>query len=505
MSPSPARRDPVEDLRRIAFLLERTLESSYRVKAFRTAAAALAALPADDVALLASTGGLRGIKGIGDRTAAVVEQAVAGEEPEYLASLEAAAGAPLTAGDGSALRTALRGDLHLHSDWSDGGSPIDEMARTAAELGHAYAALTDHSPRLTVARGLTPDRLRRQLEVVRDVGASLVPFRLLSGIEVDVLSDGGLDQEDELLEELDVVVASVHSELRMPADAMTRRMLAAIANPHTDVLGHCTGRYVVDREFLSGRSGQTRSGKARPESQFDAERVFAACAEAGVAVTNTPGVLDAAVADLTWALILAARRRVVEGDRIVRAREWTWQWASGFLADELGGSTLGIVGFGRIGQAVARRAAGFDMRVVYAARHEHETQLAEYRPLDALLRESGVVTLRVPSTPETRPLLDARRLALLRDGACLVNTARGDVVDEEALVRELVSGRISAGLDVFAREPHVPEPLLALPNVVLTPHVGSATEQTRAAMTRLVVDNVLAAARGEALVTPVVP
>ncbi|HYY10117.1 MAG TPA: PHP domain-containing protein, partial [Kineosporiaceae bacterium] len=177
MSPSPARRDPVEDLRRIAFLLERTLESSYRVKAFRTAAAALAALPADDVALLASTGGLRGIKGIGDRTAAVVEQAVAGEEPEYLASLEAAAGAPLTAGDGSALRTALRGDLHLHSDWSDGGSSVEEMARTAAELGHEYAALTDHSPRLTVANGLTPARLRRQLDVVGKVGAALAPFR----------------------------------------------------------------------------------------------------------------------------------------------------------------------------------------------------------------------------------------------------------------------------------------------------------------------------------------
>jgi putative hydrolase len=287
-------RDPVEDLRRIAFLLERTLESSYRVKAFRTAAAALSALPPDDVALLASTGGLRGIKGIGDRTAAVVEQAVAGQEPEYLATLEASAGGPLTAGGGEDLRAALRGDLHLHSDWSDGGSPIDEMARTASELGHEYVALTDHSPRLTVARGLTPDRLRRQLDVVREVGASLAPFRLLTGIEVDVLTDGGLDQEDELLAELDVVVASVHSELRMPADAMTRRMLAAVANPHTDVLGHCTGRYVVDREFLRGRSGQTRSGKARPESQFDAERVFAACAEAGVAVevNSRPERLD---------------------------------------------------------------------------------------------------------------------------------------------------------------------------------------------------------------------
>jgi putative hydrolase len=291
--PAPPR-DPVEDLRRIAFLLERTLESSYRVKAFRTAAAALAALPPDDVALLATTGGLRGIKGIGDRTAAVVEQSVAGEEPEYLATLEASSGGPLAGAGGEDLRAALRGDLHLHSDWSDGGSPIEEMARTAAELGHEYAALTDHSPRLTVARGLTPARLRRQLDVVREVGAGAAPFRLLTGIEVDILADGGLDQEPGLLEELDVVVASVHSELRMPADAMTRRMLTAIDNPHTDVLGHCTGRYVVDREFLGGRSGQTRSGKARPESQFDAERVFAACAERGVAVevNSRPERLD---------------------------------------------------------------------------------------------------------------------------------------------------------------------------------------------------------------------
>ena len=294
MTTPDAPRDPVEDLRRIAFLLERRLESSYRVKAFRTAAAALAALPPDDLALLASTGGLRGIKGIGDRTAAVVEESVAGQVPGYLAGLEESAGGPLTTGGGAELRTALRGDLHLHSDWSDGGSPIDEMARTAAELGHAYAALTDHSPRLTVARGLTPERLRRQLDVVREVGARYAPFRLLTGIEVDVLSDGGLDQEPALLDELDVVVASVHSELRMPADAMTRRMLRAIENPHTDVLGHCTGRYVVDREFLSGRSGQTRSGKARPESQFDAERVFAACAEHGVAVevNSRPERLD---------------------------------------------------------------------------------------------------------------------------------------------------------------------------------------------------------------------
>jgi len=287
-------RDPVADLRRIAFLLERTLESSYRVKAFRTAATALAALPREDVELLASSGGLRGIKGIGERTAAVVEQSVAGQQPEYLAGLEATAGGPLAEG-GAALRAALRGDLHTHSTWSDGGSPIDEMAATAAALGHEYTALTDHSPRLTVANGLTAERLARQLDVVAEVDAGLPEFRLLTGIEVDILSGGALDQSDDLLGRLDVVVASVHSELRMPADAMTRRMLAAIENPHTDVLGHCTGRYVIDRRFDNQQlAGRTRSGKARPESQFDAERVFAACAERGVAVeiNSRPERLD---------------------------------------------------------------------------------------------------------------------------------------------------------------------------------------------------------------------
>lgn len=296
-------RDPVADLRRIAFLLERTLESSYRVKAFRTAAAALAALPPDDVVLLASSGGLRTVKGIGERTAGVVEQSVAGELPDYLAGLEASAGLPL-AETGQELRARLRGDLHTHSDWSDGGSPIEEMARTARDLGHDYTALTDHSPRLTVANGLSVPRLRRQLEVVADVNDRLAAepdggvrggFRLLTGIEVDILSDGALDQTQELLDRLDVVVASVHSELRMPADAMTRRLLAAVENPRTDVLGHCTGRYVIERRFANDNlTGRTRSGKARPESQFDAARVFAACAERGVAVeiNSRPERLD---------------------------------------------------------------------------------------------------------------------------------------------------------------------------------------------------------------------
>ena len=228
-----------------------------------------------------------------------------------------------------------------------------------------------------------------------------------------------------------------------------------------------------------------------------------ALGERGIAVTNTPGVLDAATADLTWALILAARRRVVEGDRRVRAGEWTGSWADGFLAEELTGSTLGIIGLGRIGQSVARRARGFELRVLYTQRRQAGAGLGEYRELEQLLAESDIVTIHAPLTPETRGLLDARRLALLREGSCLVNTARGEIVDEPALVAELVSGRIRAGLDVFTHEPQVPQELLSLPNVVLTPHLGSGTRQAREAMTRIVVDNILAFERGEALITPV--
>ena len=230
-----------------------------------------------------------------------------------------------------------------------------------------------------------------------------------------------------------------------------------------------------------------------------------ACAARGVAVTNTPGVLDAATADLTFALILAMRRRVVEGDRLVRAGQWRGSWSEGFLGRDVTGSTLGIVGLGRIGSAVAHRARGFALRVLYTQRRRVDTDLGEYRELDDLLRESDVVTIHAPRTPETEGLIDARRLALMCDGACIVNTARGEIVDENALVRELSSGRLHAGLDVFAHEPNVPGELVGLPNVVLTPHIGSATVETRAAMTRLVVDNILAAERGEPLLTPVTP
>ena len=264
-------RNAVDALRRVAFLLERSRQPTYRVKAYRGAADALAALPASEVARRAAEGTLTELAGVGPKTAAVAAQAAAGHVPDYLATLEAAAAAPVTAG-GAGLRAALRGDLHSHSDWSDGGSPIAEMARTARDLGHDYLVLTDHSPRLTVANGLSPDRLMRQLDVVAEVNEELAPFRLLTGIEVDILDDGSLDQTDDLLGRLDVVVASVHSKLKMDAEAMTRRMVTAVANPHTDVLGHCTGRLV---EGERGRRG---------ESVFDAELVFAACERFGVAV-----------------------------------------------------------------------------------------------------------------------------------------------------------------------------------------------------------------------------
>jgi glyoxylate reductase len=223
----------------------------------------------------------------------------------------------------------------------------------------------------------------------------------------------------------------------------------------------------------------------------------------GITVTNTPGAVDAPTADLAFALILAVRRRIVEGDRYVRAGRWGSGWAEEeLMGQDVSGATLGIVGLGGVGRAVARRARAFETRVLYAKRtrlpaEEEAARGVEHRALEDLLAESDIVTLHVPHTAETEGLIDARRLAVLRDGACLVNTARGPIVDEDALVRELVSGRIRAGLDVFVHEPHVPEQLFELPNVVLAPHLGTALASARDAMTRVLVDNLLAFERGE--------
>jgi putative hydrolase len=282
-------RDPVADLTQIAFLLEREHAPTFKVKAFRRAAEALAALDPEELERRVTAGTLTDLPGIGDTTAAAVAESAAGAVPGYLAKLIGAAPASVAAG-GETLRAALRGDLHTHSDWSDGGSPIEEMARTAAyAIRHSYVALTDHSPRLTVANGLSAERLHRQLDVVAELNEELAPFRILTGIEVDILDDGALDQDPALLARLDVVVASVHSKLRMEREAMTRRMVAAVANPHVDVLGHCTGRIV--KTDPSGRRGG-RGG--RPESDFDAELVFAACAQFDVAVeiNSRPERLD---------------------------------------------------------------------------------------------------------------------------------------------------------------------------------------------------------------------
>ena len=262
--------NPVDALREIGFLLERGRSDTHRVKAYRRAADIVAALDPDERARHAEADDWKKIGGIGPKTALVIGQASAGRVPDYLQQLRDEK-VPLATG-GDRLRAAIKGDLHVHSTWSDGGSPLEEMMITAQSLGHEYCAITDHSPRLTVARGLTAERLRQQLQITRDLDAAMAPFRVLQGIEVDILDDGGLDQDDDLLAELDVVVASVHSKLRSDSETMTHRMVGAIANPRTNILGHCTGR------LIEGERG------TRPESSFDAEVVFEACRAFDVAV-----------------------------------------------------------------------------------------------------------------------------------------------------------------------------------------------------------------------------
>jgi len=270
--------DPVEALERIAELLQRVRNARPKVQAFRRAADAIREVPDDELRALAASGRLTDLPGIGASTATVITQALEGETPEYLTKLGADTEPPTELA--APVRARLRGDLHLHSDWSDGGHSMDAMARAARELGHEYLAITDHSPLVRVAHGLDADRLADQLDVAAGLNEELAPFRVLSGMEVDIREDGTLDMSDEMLERLDVVVASVHSHLDMESKAMTQRMITALANPHTDILGHCTGRLIV--------------GRGRAESTFDAELVFAAAAHLNkaVEVNSRPERLD---------------------------------------------------------------------------------------------------------------------------------------------------------------------------------------------------------------------
>jgi len=267
VTPPDATRRALDALDRAVHLLDRGLAPRQKVRAFRRAAEVVGELGSDELEERTSRGTLTELEGIGASTGSVITAAVTGGPSAYLDELDRSTTIPVH--EGAELRAALRGDCHLHTTWSDGGASIADMARTAAALGHEYLVVTDHSPRLTIAHGLSAERLAQQLDEIERVRAE-VPVRILTGIEVDILEDGTLDHPDEILERLDVVVASVHSKLSMPADRMTRRMVLAVANPHVDILGHCTGRQIV--------------GTPRPPSSFDAEVVFAACARFDTAV-----------------------------------------------------------------------------------------------------------------------------------------------------------------------------------------------------------------------------
>ncbi len=262
---------PEQALLRVIHCLDRSLASPFKTKAFVRALDVVRTTDPIELAERARDERLTELDGIGDATAGVITEALAGVVPSYLTKIEAESQVELTDA-GAPYRAALRGDCHLHSTWSDGGAEIEAMAATAIDLGHEYMVLTDHSARLTIAHGLNEQRLADQLVEIDRINAEIATagheFRILTGMEVDILEDGSLDLSDAMLARLDIVVASVHSKLRMERKPMTERMVMAVANPNVDILGHCTGRMI---------------GKRDP-STFDADFVFAACAQFDTAV-----------------------------------------------------------------------------------------------------------------------------------------------------------------------------------------------------------------------------
>jgi putative hydrolase len=268
---------PIAALERVMHLLDRSHEGGFRAKAFFGALLTAREVGEDELRRRAAEGTLKELQGIGSSTEKVIQEALAGKVPSYLAKLEQETQIRISP-EAQVYRDALKGDCHTHSTWSDGGASIEAMAHAAIDVGHEYMVLTDHSPRLTIAHGLNRERLLQQLEVVATLNEELAPFRILTGMEVDILEDGALDLDEDLLEQLDVVVASVHSKLRSDRQAMTERMVRAVASPHVDILGHCTGRLI---------------GK-RPPSTFDPDYVFAACAQfkTAVEINSRPERLD---------------------------------------------------------------------------------------------------------------------------------------------------------------------------------------------------------------------
>jgi putative hydrolase len=269
---------PLDALDRIVHCLDRSFDTGFRTKAWVRAREVVRTTDPAELEARAAADTLTELPGIGDASARVIKEALAGEVPAYITKLEQETVLEMSPA-AARYRTALRGDCHTHSLWSDGGASIEDMAKTSIALGHEYHVLTDHSGRLTVAHGLNRQRLLQQLDEVATLNDELAPFRILTGMEVDILEDGSLDLDDDLLARLDVVVASVHSKLRMERQPMTERMVLAVASRHVDILGHCTGRKLVGN---------------RPPSTFDPDFVFAACAQFGTAVeiNSRPERLD---------------------------------------------------------------------------------------------------------------------------------------------------------------------------------------------------------------------
>jgi glyoxylate reductase len=286
-------------------------------------------------------------------------------------------------------------------------------------------------------------------------------------------------------------------EMNPRARALFPHELRAAVGRHDAVICQLADR--IDEQILSAAAPRCRVFATCAVGYDNID--LAAARRLGIIVTNTPEVLTEATADLAWALLLAAARRLGEAERYLRAGAWAGWGMLDFLGMDVWGRTLGIVGAGRIGTAVARRGTGFGMRILYhdsAPRPPVDSLGAQRVPLAELLEASDFVSLHTPLVPETRNLIDAQAIARMKRGAILINTARGAVVDQDALIEALRLGRIAgAGLDVYRDEPRIPRELLELPNVVLAPHIGSATIGTRARMAELAAENVIAVLRGE--------